>query len=119
MSFVFIQSYVSLPSLGRVCNKVKVCHEIQFFTPEYTRACAALHNFCLSYSFKLFTISNFKQLNNESFYRILPLLSGEISLNPGHKNSLQQFDSNEWIFFKIKRTLPNSSKYQQPSSKNC
>ena len=39
MGFVFIQSYLSSPSLGRMCTKVKVCNEIQCFTPEYTRAC--------------------------------------------------------------------------------
>ena len=55
-----------------------------------------------NYSFKLFTISNIKQLNNKSFYCILLLLSGDISLNPGPKNNLQPLDSNELNFFKLR-----------------
>ena len=74
-------------------------------------------NIRFNYKFKIFTISN-KRLNSKSFYRILLLLSGDFSLNPGPKNNLQPLDSNEWNVFKIKRTPPNSSKYQQPSSEN-
>ena len=120
MGFVFIQSCLCSPSLLRMCTKVKVCDQIQFFTPECIHACVALDNFHLNYSFKISTISNIKRLNNKSFYRILLLLSGDISLNPGPKINLQPLDSNEWYIFKskIKRTPPNSSKYQQPSSKN-
>ena len=75
-------------------------------------------NIRFNYKFKIFTISNIKRLNSKSFYRILLLLSGDISLNPGPKNNLQQLDSNERNVFKIKRIPPNSSKYQQPSSEN-
>ena len=99
----FIQSYLSPPSLGRICPKVKVCNQIQFFTPEYIRACVAPDNFCLNYTFKFFTISNIKRINNKSFYRILLLLSVDISVNPGPKNNLQPLDSNEWnVFIKSK-----------------
>ena len=75
-------------------------------------------NIRFSYKFKIFTISNIRRLNSKSFYRILLLLSGDISLNPGPKNNLQPLDSNERNVFKIKRIPPNSSKYQQPSSEN-
>ena len=85
-----------------MCTKVKICNETQFFTPEYTTACVTLDNLCLNYSLKLFTISNSKQLNNKSFYCILLLLSGDISLNLGPKNNLQPLNSNEWNVFKSK-----------------
>ena len=102
LGFVFIQSYLSSHSLGRICTKVKVCNEIHFFTPQYIWAYVALDNFCLNYSFNMFTTSNIKQLNNKPFYCILLLLSGDISLNPGPKNNLQPLDSNEWNVFKSK-----------------
>ena len=85
-----------------MCTKVKICNETQFFTPEYTSACVTLDNLCLNYSLKLFTISNSKRLNNKSFYCILLLLSGDISLNLGPKNNLQPLNSNEWNVFKSK-----------------
>ena len=85
-----------------MCTKVKVCNQIQFFTPEYIRTCIALDNFCLNYLFKICTISIFKRLNSKSFYRILLILSGYISLNPAPKTYLQPLDSNEWNVFKSK-----------------
>ena len=85
-----------------MCTKVKICNETQFFTPEYTTACVTLDDLCLNYSLKLFTISNSKRLNNKSFYCILLLLSGDISLNLGPKNNLQPLNSNEWNVFKSK-----------------
>ena len=102
MVFVFIQSYLSSPSLGRMCTKVKTCKQTQFFTPEYIPTCDALDNFCFNYQFKILTISNINWLNNKSFYRILLLLSGDVSLNPGPKNNLQPLDSSEWNVFKSK-----------------
>ena len=65
--FVVIQSYLSSPSLGRMCTKVKACHQIQFFTPEYIHACDALDNFRFNYQFKIFTISNINRWNNKFF----------------------------------------------------
>ena len=44
MFFVFIHAYLSSPFLRIMCTDVKACNEIQFFTPEYMRACGALHN---------------------------------------------------------------------------
>ena len=102
MVFIYIQSYLSSPSLGRMCTKVKACNQIQFFTPEYIRACDALNNFRFNYQFKIFITSNIKRLNNKSFYRILLLLSGDVSLNPGPRNNLQPLDSSEWNVFKSK-----------------
>ena len=102
MVFVFIQSYLSSPYLGRMCTKFKACNQIQCFTPEYIRACDGLDTFCFNYQFKIFTISNIKRLNNKSFHHILLLLSGDITLNPGPKNNLQSLDSSERNVFKSK-----------------
>ena len=59
-------------------------------------------NIHFNYKFKIFVISNIKRLNNKSFYRKLLLLSGDISLKPGPKSTLQRLDSNEWNVFKSK-----------------
>ena len=76
-----------------MCAKVQACNHIQSFAPEYRCACDALDNICFNYQFKNFTMSNIKRLNNKSIYRILLLLSGGNSLNPGPKNNLQPLDS--------------------------
>ena len=47
--FVFKKSYVISVFLRRMCAKVKPCNQIQFFTPEYTRACNALDKICFNY----------------------------------------------------------------------
>ena len=46
--------------------------------------------------------SNIKQTNNKSNYRILLLLSGDISLNSGPKNNLQPLNSSDCNVFKSK-----------------
>ena len=102
MCFVFVYSYLSSPFRRRMCTKVKVCNQIQFFTPGYIWACIALDKFRLNYLFEIFTISNIQRLNNKTFYHILFLLSGDISLNLGCKNDLQPLGSNEWNVFKSK-----------------
>ena len=100
MVFAFIQTYISLPSLGRMCTKPKACNQIKFFTPEYAHVCDALGNHCLNYQCKIFTISNIKWINSKSFYEIL--LPGDISLSPGRKNNVQLLDSSDWNVFKSK-----------------
>ena len=104
ISFLFKApwSYLGSPSFGKLCAKVKPCNQIQIFTPEYMCTCDALDNVHFNYQIKIFTTSNIKSLNNKSFYRILLLLSGDISLKPGPKNNLQHLDSNEWNVFKSK-----------------
>ena len=44
----------------------------------------------------------FKRINNKSFHRILLILSGDISLNPGPAFNSQPSCSNEWNVFKAK-----------------
>ena len=56
MSFDFIQPYLSSPSLGRTCCKVKTCNQKRFFTQEYMRACDELDTVTFNYPFKVFTI---------------------------------------------------------------
>ena len=66
-----------------IYNDVKLCHQIEVFTPEYLNVKNKLHEASVSSQFILLTISKLKQINNKSFYRLLIILLGEISLNPG------------------------------------
>ena len=66
-----------------VNNDVKLCHQIEVFTPEYLSANNKLHGAFLSSQFTVVTIAKLKQINKKSFYRLLTILSGDISLNPG------------------------------------
>ena len=66
-----------------IYNDVKLCHQIEVFTPEYLDAKNKLHEASVSSQFILLTISKLKQINNKSFYRLLIIFLGEISLNPG------------------------------------
>ena len=43
-----------------------------------------------------------KRMNNKSFLRILLILSGDISLNPGPVYNNQSLHSNEWNVFRSK-----------------
>ena len=49
-----------------------------------------------------YTISKFKRINNKLFHRILLIISGDISLNPGPVYNSQSSCSNEWNVFKAK-----------------
>ena len=104
-------------------SKVKACNQIQFFTPEHKCTCDELDKVRFNCQFKNFKISNIKRVNIvASLYRILLLLSGDISLNPGPKNNLQPLNSNEWNVFKskglhliylnINRLLPKIDEWQ-------
>ena len=66
-----------------IYDDVKLCHQIEVFTPEYLNVKNKLHEASVSSQFILLTISKLKQINNKSFYRLLIILLGEISLNLG------------------------------------
>ena len=82
--------------------KLKACNQIHFFTLDFIYTCDELVSFHSSLPCKFYTISKFKRINNKSFYRVLLILSGEISLNPGPVYNSQSSCSNEWNVFKAK-----------------
>ena len=81
--FIFLQIHLDLPSRQKTYLKIKVFNKIQFFTLEFIHACDDLISFHFNYFCKFHTIPKLKQMNNKSFLRILLILSGDISLNPG------------------------------------
>ena len=82
--------------------KLKACNQIQFFMLDFIYICDELVSSHSSLPCKVYTISKFKRINNKSFHRILIILSGDISLNPGPVFNSQSSCSNEWYVFKAK-----------------
>ena len=72
------------------------------FTFESIDACNLLHASHIHNSFVFFALSKFKYRNKDSFFKLLLLLSGDISLNPGPSHINQTSDNNEWDVFKAR-----------------
>ena len=66
-----------------IYSAIKLCHQIEVFTPEYLNANNKLHEAFVNPQYTVLTISKLKQINSKSFYRLLIILSGYLSLNPG------------------------------------
>ena len=72
-----------------------LCHQIEVFTQEYLDTNNKLQEAFLSSQFTFLTISKLKQINNKFFYRLLIILSVDISLNPGPACKHQLLNSTE------------------------
>ena len=98
--FIFLQIHLDLPSHQKEYLKIKIYNKIQVFTVEFIHTCddpfsSRFNNLC-----KFHLIPKLKRINNKSFLRILLLLSGDISLNPGPVYNNQSLRSNEWDVFR-------------------
>ena len=56
---------------------------LKVFTSKYLNANNKLHEAPLSVQFTVLTISNLKQTYKKSFYHLVTIPLGDISLNPG------------------------------------
>ena len=72
------------------------------FTYESIDACNLLHTSHIHNAFVFFALSKFKYRNKDSFFKLLLLLSGDISLNPGPSHVNQTSYNNEWDVFKAR-----------------
>ena len=72
----------------------------KIFTYESIDACNLLHASHIHHAFMFFVLSKFKYRNKDSFFKLLLLLSGDVSLNPGPSHINQTSDNNEWDAFK-------------------
>ena len=100
--FIFLQIHLDSPSRQKTYLKIKVFNKIQFFTLEFIHTCDDLISFRFKYLCKFHTIPKLKRMNNKSFLRVLLILSGDISLNPGPVYNNQSLHSNEGNVFKSK-----------------
>ena len=78
--------------------QVKSISEI--FTYESIDVCDLLPTCHIRNAFVFFALSKFKYRNKDSFFKLLLLLSGDISLNPGPTHMNQTLGNNEWNVFK-------------------
>ena len=83
IAFVFLSSNFYLSTYDDIVyNNVKLCNRLQFYIPYYISTCNELHETCLLSQFSILTISKLKAINNNKFfYRLILILSGDISLN--------------------------------------
>ena len=103
MCIVFLCSFFYSPFKQKIVyDDVKLCHQIEVFTSEYLNANNKLHEAFLSSQLTVLTILKLKQVNNKSFYCLLIILAGDISLNPGPICKHQLLNMKEWDIFKTK-----------------
>ena len=84
---------------SEVYDGIKICSQLHFFTYESIITCDNVETSCLHSDLVFFSISKIQYKNSNSYFNLLLLLSGDISLNPGppHNNQLQP--QNEWSVF--------------------
>ena len=70
------------------------------FTYESIDACNLPYTSHIHNALIFFTLSKFKYRNKDSFFKLLLLLLGDISLNPGPSHINQSSGNNEWDVFK-------------------
>ena len=85
---------------SEVYDGIKIDSQLHFFTYESIITCDNVETSCLYSDLVFFRISNLQYKNSNSYFNLLLLLSGDISLNPGppHNNQLQP--QHEWSVFK-------------------
>ena len=81
-------------------NKMRTCTRSDFFTSEFMNICDDLQFLVTLMNSTFYSVSKLKYRNLNSFFHLLILISGNISLNPGlnHQHKLQCL--NKWNIFK-------------------
>ena len=78
---------------------MKSCFTCQFFTHDTIEIANEVNTSYFQCALSIFAISKFRCKNDNSFYPLLLLLSGDISLNPGPFSNHQLFKKEEWKAF--------------------
>ena len=89
---------ITKPNLLTKNDILKSTSEI--FTYKSIDASNLLHTSHIHNAFVFFALSKFKYRNKDSFFKLLLLLSHDISLNSGLSHINQTSDNNEWDVFK-------------------
>ena len=71
----------------------------EIFTYESIDVYNLLHTSYLHNACRFFALAKFKYINKDSFFKVLLLLLGDISLNPGPSLMNQSSGNNEWDLF--------------------
>ena len=87
---------------SEVYDGINICSQLHFFTYESINTCDNVETSCLHSDLIFFSISKLQYRNFNSYFNLLLLFSGDISLNPGspHNNQLQP--QSEWSVFNLR-----------------
>ena len=84
---------------SEVYGGIKTCSQLHFFTYESINTCDTVETSCLHSDLVFFSISKLQYRNTNSYFNLLLLLSGDISLNLGPlHNNRQQPQSESSVF---------------------
>ena len=94
---------------SEVYDGIKICSQLHFFTYESINTCDNVETSFLHSDLVFFSISKLQYRNSNSYFNLLLLLSGEISLNqaPPHNNLLQP--RSEWSVFNSRGFMLSTS----------
>ena len=98
--FFFLRSSVRHVQHATPYHEINVCSRSHFFTIELINKFESLYTSHLHSQSVFLSVSQLMYCNSNSYHRLLLLLSGDISLNPGPFHNLQPLDQNEWNIFK-------------------
>ena len=90
---------------SEVHDGLKICSQSNFFTYESLNICDNVETSCLHSDLVFLSISKLQYRNSNSYFNLLLLLSGDISLslNPGPLHNNQVQTQSEWSVFNSRR----------------
>ena len=81
---------------SKLYNRLKSCFTCQFFTHDTIEITNEVNTSHSQSELSILAISKFRIKNDNSFYPLLLLLSGDISRNPGPLNNPQLIKQEQW-----------------------
>ena len=94
--FFFLGSYVRHIQYATPYHEINVCNQSHSFTIELINKFESLCTSHLNSQSVFLAVSKLMNRNSNSYYWLLLLLSGDISLNTRPFHNLQPLDQNEW-----------------------
>ena len=94
--FFFLGSYVRHAQHATPYDEINVCNRSHFFTIELINKFESLYTSHLHSQSVFLSVSQLMYCNSNTYHRLLLLLSGDISLNPGPFHNLPPLDENKW-----------------------
>ena len=83
-------------------NDVRTCTRTEFFPTEFMNVCADFQCSVTRMNSTFYSVSKLEYRNLNSYFHLLILLSGDISLNPGPTHQLKLQCLDEWNISKLR-----------------
>ena len=87
---------------SEVYDSIKICSQLHFFTYKSINTFNDIETSCLHSDLVFFSISKLQYRNSNSYFSLLLLLSGDISLNPGPPRNNQLQPQSELSVFNLR-----------------